>query len=209
MHTHIIYNIHPPIHPSIYPFIRSWASPASTHQPTESQLPNQLSCRGSNKKLEPDNSPYDERAFSPLHATTRVGPHLTLVIYISVVVKFYAVAQGSDFKHREVISNTGKWFQIERRQVVFFWRDTYCISIPLHCIIPFQSRGKKRSIINWGIPANNAGWAQFPACSCPVAVVATAGTAVATCAAAKFVRHRWITGLDGNGLTYQLPEISY
>ena len=106
-YTHHIH--HPSIHPSICPFIRSWASPESTRQPTESQLPNQLSCRGSSQKLEPDNPPYDERAFSPLHATARVGPHLTLVIYISVVVKFYALAQGKDFKSKEdKLSSSGE-----------------------------------------------------------------------------------------------------
>ena len=50
--------------------------------------------------------PYDQQAFSPPDPTAIWHSHLALVIYIFVVVNFYALAQASDFR-------------IERRQVVF------------------------------------------------------------------------------------------
>ena len=53
--------------------------------------------------------PYDQRAFSPLDPTVSWLSHLSLAIYIFVVVNFDALAQASDI-------------QIERRQVVFLCR---------------------------------------------------------------------------------------
>ena len=50
--------------------------------------------------------PYDQRAFSPIDPAADMGSTLALVIYMFVGVNFDALA-------------TGKWFQIERRQVVF------------------------------------------------------------------------------------------
>ena len=58
------------------------------------------------KNLNSTAPPYEQRAFSPLDPTVSWLSHLTLAIYIVVVVNFDALAQTSDI-------------QIERRQVVF------------------------------------------------------------------------------------------
>ena len=58
------------------------------------------------KNLNSTARPYYQRAFSPLDPTVSWLLHLTLAIYIFVVVHFDALAQASDI-------------QIERRQVVF------------------------------------------------------------------------------------------
>ena len=75
-------------------------------QQTECSLTNRLSYRGSSKNLNSTARPYDQRAFSPLDPTVSRLSHLTLAIYIFVVVNFDALAQASDI-------------QIERRQDVF------------------------------------------------------------------------------------------
>ena len=67
--------------------------------------------------------PYDERAFSPLDATAGIGLTLALVIYI--FVSFW------------MCSETGKWFGIERRQVVFHLcvQDSYPFSSLITMIV--------------------------------------------------------------------------
>ena len=49
------------------------------------------------KKLNSVARPYDQRAFSPLDPTVSWLSHLTLAIYMFVVVNFDALAQTSDF----------------------------------------------------------------------------------------------------------------
>ena len=75
-------------------------------QQTECSLTNQLSYPGSSKNLNSTARPYDQRAFSPLEPTVSWLSHLSLAIYIFVLVNFDALAHASDI-------------QIERRQDVF------------------------------------------------------------------------------------------
>ena len=75
-------------------------------QQTECLLTNRLSYRGSSKNLNSTARSYDQQAFSPLDLTASWLSHLSLAIYMFVVVNFDALAQASDIR-------------IERRHVVF------------------------------------------------------------------------------------------